>query len=256
MHSNRQFIPARSVTLHYRFPLVITIGFCCAFLLSLLLWNLGVAPPPSDSDPSQSKNSGPAETAGPALSAQPAVPTEAPILSPAFTAEVRYWEPQILDWAAEHQLDPNLVATLIQIESCGNPQAVSSAGARGLFQVMPFHFSAGEEMLDPETNARRGLDFLVQSLALTDGHVGMALAGYNGGQAAALGGWANWPRETRRYYRWGNGIYNDVASGLIDSPTLHDWLAAGGDSLCKQADAVLQVRPIARSPSPPESEIK
>ena len=37
-------------------------------------------------------------------------------------------------------LDPDIIATIIQIESCGNPAARSTAGAQGLFQVMPFHF--------------------------------------------------------------------------------------------------------------------
>lgn len=163
-------------------------------------------------------------------------------LSPAFTAEVRHWEPQIIAWAAEYDLDPNLVATLMQIESCGNPAAVSVSGARGLFQVMPFHFSAGEEMLDPETNAGRGLDYLTQVLSLTEGHVGMALAGYNGGRAAAEGNWESWTPETRRYYRWAGGIFTDVSTGLTDSPTLHDWLAAGGASLCQQAADQLGMR--------------
>ena len=245
--------PIRSLLQRHRYLFVLVVGFCGAFLLGLLLWNLtagspAAVPPAIDSGPalaesgSQGESAEPAKPADPVVPAELAAPVEAASLSPVFAAEVRYWEPQILAWAAEYELDPNLVATLMQIESCGNPRAVSSAGARGLFQVMPFHFEVGEEMLDPATNARRGLDYLVQSLTLTDGHVGMALAGYNGGHTAALGSWVSWPLETRRYYRWGSGIYSDVASGLEDSPTLHDWLAAGGASLCQQAAAVLATR--------------
>ena len=251
MYFDNYYDPVQSLLLRHRFILVLMLGFCCAFLLGLLLWNLttglpAVVPPaigsglaPAESGP-QGESAEPAEQVDSAALAELAAPVEAANLSPVFAAEVRYWEPQILAWAAEYELDPNLVATLMQIESCGNPRAVSSAGARGLFQVMPFHFAAGEEMLDPATNARRGLDYLVQSLTLTEGHVGMALAGYNGGHTAALGNWVSWPLETRRYYRWGSGIYNDVTSGLDDSPTLHDWLAAGGASLCQQAAAVLE----------------
>ncbi|NIS82480.1 MAG: hypothetical protein GTO14_20255, partial [Anaerolineales bacterium] len=42
-------------------------------------------------------------------------------LSKAFTPEVLYWSADILTWAAEYELNPNLVATVIQIESCGHP---------------------------------------------------------------------------------------------------------------------------------------
>ena len=198
-----------------------------------------VAPPAPVRAPAAAESEPTIEPASPPPAGAVAPPANAAGLSPVFTAEVRHWEPQILAWAAERSLDPNLVATLIQIESCGNPAAVSSAGARGLFQVMPFHFDPGEEMLDPATNARRGLDYLVNSLGLTEGHVGMALAGYNGGHVAAQGSWASWPLETRRYYRWGSGIYNDISTGLVDSPTLHDWLTAGGASLCQSAAGVL-----------------
>src|SRR5690606_6122711 len=41
-------------------------------------------------------------------------------LTPLFTPQVMRWEAHILRWAAEHGLDPNLVATVMQIESCGD----------------------------------------------------------------------------------------------------------------------------------------
>jgi soluble lytic murein transglycosylase-like protein len=160
-------------------------------------------------------------------------------LSPIFTSEVRHWESDIQRWAAAYGFDPNLVATVMQIESCGNPHAVSGSGAQGLFQVMPFHFSAGEEMQDPQTNATRGLNFLTEMLKQSDGHVGLALVGYNGGYRAVQGNWYSWAPETRRYYRWGAGIHMDAITGLPDSPTLHEWLDAGGVSLCQQAHVQL-----------------
>ncbi|MFQ5436754.1 MAG: transglycosylase SLT domain-containing protein [Anaerolineae bacterium] len=100
------------------------------------------------------------------------------VISPVFTPEVQHWTAEIGQWAAEFGLDPNLVATIMQIESCGDPTAVSPAGAQGLFQVMPFHFGAGEEMQNPTTNARRGLAYFVERLAQTDGDTRQSFAGY------------------------------------------------------------------------------
>jgi soluble lytic murein transglycosylase-like protein len=56
-------------------------------------------------------------------------------LSPVFRPEVQYWSGAIQTWATSTGLDPNLVATVMQIESCGDPLARSRAGAMGLFQV-------------------------------------------------------------------------------------------------------------------------
>ena len=42
-------------------------------------------------------------------------------IAPLFTPEVQYWENEIVAWAAQHDIDPNAVATIMQIESCGNP---------------------------------------------------------------------------------------------------------------------------------------
>jgi len=161
-------------------------------------------------------------------------------LSTVFTPEVQYWSPLIKAWAAVYQIDPNLIATVIQIESCGDSQVASPSGAQGLFQVMPFHFEEGEDMLDLQTNAQRGLDYLLGSLDLADGHVGLALAGYNGGHGVIDRGWAAWTPETRRYYYWGARIYSEAVSGMTTSPTLQEWLDAGGTNLCARADATEQ----------------
>ena len=100
-------------------------------------------------------------------------------LSPIFTPEVQHWADKLVSWAGVFKLDPNLAATVMQIESCGAPGAVSSSGAQGLFQVMPFHFADGEDMHDPDTNARRGIEYLKGGLVRADGHIGLAMAGYN-----------------------------------------------------------------------------
>ena len=163
------------------------------------------------------------------------------ILSPVFTPEVRHWANDIFRWSAAHGLDPNIIATVMQVESCGDPQAMSGAGAMGLFQVMPFHFTDGEDMLDPDTNARRGMNYLVERLEQTNGDLGRSFAGYNGGHVAAATTWDNWYNETQRYYVWTTGIMNDIQAGLVPSPTIESWLQAGGASLCRQAAARLEL---------------
>jgi soluble lytic murein transglycosylase-like protein len=105
-------------------------------------------------------------------------------------------------------------------------------GATGLFQVMPFHFQQDEDMYDPEANARRGLNFFARLLKVTDGDMGRTLAAYNGGLGGTNGPMATWPAETRAYYRWGKGIYEEATAGLAESATLQAWLRSGGASLC------------------------
>ena len=181
----------------------------------------------------------------------PAAPViELGYISAAFTPEVQYWGQDIARWADPYGLDPNLAATVMQIESCGNPEAVSPSGAQGLFQVMPFHFAAGEAMRDPDTNAKRGLDYLSLGLETSGGAPGLALAGYNGGHSIMSALWSNWSAETQRYYYWGSGIYGEVSEsrpagrageGRETSDTLNEWLNAGGASLCAKAREQLRM---------------
>jgi soluble lytic murein transglycosylase-like protein len=152
-----------------------------------------------------------------------------------FTPEVERWSSKIQTWSAAYGLPAPLIATVMQIESCGDPRAQSDAGAQGLFQVMPFHFAPGEVAFDPETNARRGLAYLARSLELANGRIDLALAGYNGGHSLITQPPILWPDETRRYVAWGLAIYADAAAGQSESPALVAWLQAGGERLCRTA---------------------
>ena len=156
-------------------------------------------------------------------------------ISPIFRVEIQYWADSISSWAAASQLDPNLVATIMQIESCGDPRARSSAGAMGLFQVMPFHFYAADDPYNPDTNAARGLAYLVKSLATGGGNARLAMAGYNGGIGViGRGEWA-WPAQTKRYVQYGAPMYEDAKNGINPSPAVNDWYENYGVSLCRQA---------------------
>jgi soluble lytic murein transglycosylase-like protein len=161
--------------------------------------------------------------------------TQTGSLSPIFTPEIQHWAASIETWASAANVDPNLAATVMQIESCGDPLARSRSGAMGLFQVMPFHFYSSDNPYNPDTNAARGLDYLRRSLETSFGDARLAFAGYNGGIGVISRGEFSWAAETVRYVYWGSGIYTDAVSGAGSSPRLEEWLNAGGASLCRQA---------------------
>jgi soluble lytic murein transglycosylase-like protein len=156
-------------------------------------------------------------------------------LSPIFREEVLYWADSISRWASASNLDPNLVATIMQIESCGDPRATSSAGAMGLFQVMPFHFYVTDSPYNPDTNAARGLAYLVRSLEAANGDARLAMAGYNGGIGIIRRAEWTWSAQTKRYVQYGAPIYSDASSGLSSSSALNEWYSRYGVSLCRQA---------------------
>jgi hypothetical protein len=155
------------------------------------------------------------------------------VLSEVFTPEVKRWRENIGNWSDEHDLPQNLIAIVMQIESCGNPHARSRAGAIGLFQVMPYHFSSHEDPFEVSVNAARGLDYLSKGLKLGGGRVDLALAGYNGGHSQITKPSQYWPEETTRYVRWGLGIWEDIQGAESKSGTLELWLDSGGRFLCE-----------------------
>lgn len=167
--------------------------------------------------------------------AQTITNTRAPLAS-FYAPAVMHWEPQIKEWAREYGVNPNVIAIVMQIESCGDPAVISPAGAMGLMQVMPFHFTNGENMLNPDTNMRRGLNFFHECLRqYADWDIGLALACYNGGPGVTVRPRDTWARETQSYYRWATGLWNEVTRGHDSSATLDQWLRAGGSSLCTRA---------------------
>ena len=156
-------------------------------------------------------------------------------LSPIFTKEVQHWGNDIIRWANAASVDRNLAATVMQIESCGDPRATSRSGAMGLFQVMPFHFHFGENPYDPETNALRGLNYLSGAFQKGGGDARLAMAGYNGGVGVIARAEWLWPSETKRYVLYGAPIYEDARNGATSSAMLTEWYQKYGVSLCRQA---------------------
>ncbi len=164
-------------------------------------------------------------------------------IAPVFTPEIQHWKESIGQWSQTYRIKPNLIATLMQIESCGNPAAVSEKNTQGLFQVPADSFQPGEDPLTPETNAMHGLTTFAQMLANANGDLGLSFAAYNGGPSIFYTSPAEWPKETQVYQYWGGGIYDEAEMGLSESPTLQEWLDKGGSDLCQKAAEALGIAP-------------
>jgi soluble lytic murein transglycosylase-like protein len=93
----------------------------------------------------------------------------------------------IIDAAAnQYGIDPAVLEGLVHQESGFNPNAVSSAGAEGLTQVMPENFAADgiTNPFDPTQSIYGGAKQLSEDLSEFSGNVSDALAAYNAGSAA------------------------------------------------------------------------
>jgi len=85
-----------------------------------------------------------------------------------------------------HNVDADLLASVVHAESGGNAHAVSRTGARGLMQLMP-GTAAGlgvEDSFEPEQNVRGGSAYLDAMLTRYNDNMALALAAYNAGPAA------------------------------------------------------------------------
>jgi soluble lytic murein transglycosylase-like protein len=104
--------------------------------------------------------------------------------------------------AAKYQLPTALIRGVIRAESNYQIQAVSSAGAQGLMQLMP---DTAEELgvqnpFNIEQNIDGGARYLRQMLDQFGGNLRQALAGYNAGPGAVMRYNGNVPYpETRAY---------------------------------------------------------
>jgi len=121
--------------------------------------------------------------------------------------------------AKKHGIDPALLAGLVKQESGFDPNAGSSAGARGLTQLMP-GTAAGlgvTNVLDPIQSLDGGAKYLRTQLDAFGGDVTKALAAYNAGPGAVqrYGGVPPYA-ETQNYVRI---VQANAAAYRAASPT-------------------------------------
>jgi len=86
----------------------------------------------------------------------------------------------------EHNLDVDLLASVVKAESAGNPKALSRAGARGLMQLMPSTANelGVEDSYKPDQNVRGGSAYLNSLLVRYNDNLAKALAAFNAGPEA------------------------------------------------------------------------
>jgi soluble lytic murein transglycosylase-like protein len=91
---------------------------------------------------------------------------------------------QIHHEASRARVHPELVLAVIEVESYFDRFAISSAGAQGLMQVMPFWLKEigrpGDNLFDIRTNLRMGCTILKYYLDKSKGDLVEALQRYNG----------------------------------------------------------------------------
>lgn len=126
------------------------------------------------------------QTATAAVPSQEQAPSAHGSISPYWRFEVNQWEEEIVQYAEERHIDPDLVAALIWHESQGLSWAHSASGAVGLMQIMPsdmgfVHRPTAEQLLRPSTNLKWGTSILSEIMQETKGDLFTALAAYNGG---------------------------------------------------------------------------
>lgn len=105
-------------------------------------------------------------------------------------------------------LDLKLIEAIIHVESSGNPNAVSSAGAKGLMQIVyKWHdkrcgLTSEEQLFNPADNINCGVTILNHYLKLSGGNIRKALEKYHGGYSIG--------NKSKQYARKVLAVYEEL----------------------------------------------
>ena len=103
-------------------------------------------------------------------------------------ADIRRFTSIVEVAARSYGVEPALVHAVITAESGFNPNALSRKGASGLMQLMPdtARRYGVQNIFDPVQNVHGGVRYLKDLLAMFNGDMRLALAGYNAGENAVI----------------------------------------------------------------------
>lgn len=121
--------------------------------------------------------------------------------------------------AVKYGVDPNLIRAIIKVESNFDPNVVSSAGAKGLMQLMPENCTALgiTDPLNIEQNIDGGVRHIKEYIDRYNGDIEMALMAYNGGPTrmmnrgvTSINDIYKMPKETQNYVPKVMGYYRGI----------------------------------------------
>jgi hypothetical protein len=120
-----------------------------------------------------------------------------------FAEEIPYGE-LIYQKSRKYNVDPALVAAVMEQESRFMPRARSQMGARGLMQLMPRtgRWMGARDLYDPEQNIDAGVRYIKYLNQRFNGDLNKTIAAYNGGEGNVMRYQGVPPfRETRQYVK-------------------------------------------------------
>ena len=101
-------------------------------------------------------------------------------------------KPIVLEAAQSYVADPSMIYAMVRRESAFDPNAGSTAGAKGLMQLVPStgelmarhlgeNFPSANSLLEPERNLRYGIAYFKELMEKFRNHFALAAAAYNAG---------------------------------------------------------------------------
>lgn len=124
----------------------------------------------------------------------------------------------VVEACSIYRMDEALIRAVMEVESDYNRFAISSAGARGLMQLMPQTAKqlGVRNVWDPRQNVHAGTAYLKRFIGRFSGNMELALAAYNAGPNAVIAygqippypQTVNYVRKVMRLYRDYSGLRN------------------------------------------------
>lgn len=169
---------------------------------------------------------------------------------------VTRWEDLINEMAKKYDIDPNLAAIIMTLESGGYSKASSEADAKGLMQITPptakdiaakflREPTTSYDLLDPRTNIEFGTAYLAYlRKEFGDAKQGpswnytveLIAAGYNGGPGAASSVYRSEGLTDTQTVVYSRDVFNMWRERhAAKSPTFDRWQERGGSELIDKA---------------------